>query len=128
MVERIEQVIGALEDFTEDLIKKIALDVTANLIETTPIDTGWARSNWVPQIGAPFLDPVGSPAAIDPSQQEQGQAAILGYEIEVGAVFITNNVPYIVRLNEGSSAQAPSGFVQLAIEKAVTEDIRSFRG
>ena len=43
-------------------------------------------------------------------------------------MFVSNNVKYITRLNDGYSRQAPAGFVQSAIRKAVTQDIRSFRG
>jgi len=31
------------------------------------------------------------------------------------AVFLTNNVPYIVELEQGSSRQAPYGFVAVAV-------------
>jgi formaldehyde-activating enzyme involved in methanogenesis len=37
---------------------------------------------------------------------------------------VSNNVPYINRLNEGHSAQAPAGFVQQAVAKAVADTTR----
>ena len=42
-----------------------------------------------------------------------------GYSLRQGNVNITNNVPYIRRLNEGSSSQAPAAFVQSAIARAL---------
>ena len=36
-----------------------------------------------------------------------------------GTAWVANNVPYITKLNGGSSKQAPSGFVQIAIARAV---------
>ena len=60
------------------------------------------------------------------TRQAVGRAQVLGYnDLDRGNAFITNNVPYIVRLNDGSSKQQPRGFVQRAIRKAVTIDIRT---
>lgn len=119
-------VVGVLERFTEKRIKIITLDATANLIEDTPRDTGWARSNWVPSIGKPsrrqgdFLDPDEGDIAEARADQESGQALIATtYTLSQGKVFVSNNVPYITRLNDGSSTQAPAGFVQAAIARAV---------
>lgn len=95
------------------------------------MDTGWARANWVPAIGA-SLDrdlsntPGTSQAATSARVQQQTALGAVAstYRLSRGAVFVTNNVPYIGRLNDGSSKQAPSGFVQFAVAKAVTQDIR----
>lgn len=131
---QIRAIVRGLEKFTERAVIKITLDTTANLIETTPVDTGWARANWVPAITQSFDRDLGG---VEPTSQgataaaQQQQAAIgrvvTGYTLARGRVFVTNNVPYIVSLNDGSSTKAPSGFVQNAIEKAVTLDIRGLR-
>ena len=119
-------VISALENVAEQVIKAIALDIVANLRRApseggTPVDTGWARANWQPRIGSPAQDVVGTNEAVGAAQatQEAGLGALLIYKISAGSVFITNNVAYITRLNEGSSGQAPKGFVQRAIQEAV---------
>jgi hypothetical protein len=105
-------------------VKKIVLDATANLTEDTPRDLGWARNNWIPEIGPGPDAPAGSreESGISAAQaaQQQGIAAIaVTYRLGLGIITITNNVPYIVYLNEGSSQQAPAGFVQAAIFRAV---------
>ncbi len=43
-------------------------------------------------------------------------------------IFISNNVPYIGRLNNGHSAQAPSGFVEMAVRRAAKLVEKSARG
>lgn len=116
----LDAVIKDLTQVTERVIAKIALDVTANLKSTTPVDTGWARSNWIPSVGAAFGGTVGSPTAVSGSG---GEGRIAGYKLSQGSVFISNNVPYIGRLNSGYSKQAPAGFVQRAVEKAVRVDL-----
>ncbi len=130
---RIQVVVSALEQFIDGIIKKLVLDIVANLRSSantgygTPVDTGWARANWIPSIGGPRSSPDGSREAVTTAGQEQGIAKVAtSYKQAQGPVFISNNVPYIVLLNEGSSQQAPKGFVQNAIAKAITEDL--FRG
>lgn len=121
---QIRIIVGGLEQFSERQIIQLSLEVTANLIETTPVDLGWARANWVPSITQAYEANVGQPN--DPSdvsaarrRQAEGRAGLLGYKLTRGPIFVTNNVPYIQKLNEGSSQQAPAGFVQAAIQAAV---------
>lgn len=132
---QVRAVIQALERVTEKAIVKITLDVTANLVQSTPVDVGWARANWVPAIGTPVLknlsgvDPTsGATSAAAAEQQGALGGIVAGYKLDRGKVFVSNNVPYITKLNDGSSKQAPAGFVQAAIRKAVAEDFRGFTG
>lgn len=126
---RIRVVVDSLEQFIEGIIKKLTLDIVANLVKApsqggTPVDTGWARANWVPQIGSPAGGLSGTRDAVSPGAQTAGVATVAtSYRLSGGAVHISNNVPYIVKLNEGSSKQAPKGFVQDAIAKAVRVDL-----
>lgn len=120
---RIKIVVAAYEEFLDKVVKKIVLEVVNALIASpsaggTPVDTGWASSNWIPHVGTPVLRPAGSPTNVSDAAQQAGIASVLGYRSS-GPVFVSNNVPYILRLNEGSSRQAPAGFVQAAIAKAV---------
>mgnify|MGYP000125552930 CR=1 FL=1 len=131
---QIRAIVRGLERVTEHVVTKITLDVTANLVETTPVDTGWARANWVPAIGAPVIQDLrGVPttaqnvASMTGEQQQALVGIVTDYRLSRGAVFVSNNVPYVPRLNDGSSTQAPSGFVQRAVQKAVTQDIRGFK-
>lgn len=119
------KVIGELNQFTANVVKKLTLEATANLIEATPKDTGWARANWIPNIGGPVIVTAGTreqaeTGNVNKSRQQTGIANVaINYKITDGAVYISNNVPYIIPLNEGSSSQAPSAFVQREIAKAV---------
>lgn len=127
---QVQAIVRGLNKLAERVVIKIAFDVVANLVETTPVATGWARANWVPAIGSPLVtDLSGIPATTQGAlsakgQQDAATAGLLGYKLGKGSVFISNNVPYIIPLNMGSSKKAPSGFVQRAIRKAVTQDIR----
>lgn len=132
---QVRAIVRGLDRFTARVVTKLTLDVTANLIGTTPVDTGWARANWLPSVGQPVRKDLpstrpddGQAVAGAVSEQQGALAALVGYTLEKGRVFVTNNVPYILSLNDGSSSKAPTGFVQQAIAKAVTQDIKGFKG
>lgn len=131
MLDQVDIIVADLDLFTRGEVIRLATNIDANLRENpplgTPVDTGWARANWVPGISAPYA---GSGDNRDPSPgevmarmkvAEQGMNEILSWRPEDGPIFVTNNVPYIGALNAGHSPQSPRGFVQFAIEKAVRE-------
>ena len=104
------------------VVQGLTLDITADLQETTPFDTGWAAANWIPNIGGQFSQsPVGERirGKIDVATQQTAIAKI-ATQFRVGPpIHITNNVPYIQKLNKGSSKKAPAGYVDSIIEKNV---------
>ena len=121
---RVKIVGQALNGFVEKLMISLSLQVLANLTASparggTPVDTGWARANWVPSITTPAKGTVGSRDAVSRSGQSTGKASLISYRLTSGPIHITNNVPYIGRLNDGSSKQAPRAFVQAGIARAI---------
>jgi len=123
-----QQVSAELERFVEQLMVKITLDLTANLIETTPIDVGWARANWIPEIGVRDIEPAPAPAGGGTAGANAAQALAVSTVIAQyrfpEKIQVGNGVPYIGVLNDGHSAQAPAGFVQRAINKTLTSDLQ----
>lgn len=113
-----------LRDTTRRLMGNLHLGLQA----ATPVDTGFAVTNWVPSVGGPFEGTAGTRAEaedghLDHGPAAAGLAAIRAYELEQGDVFDTNNVDYIEKLNAGSSGQAPAAFVQAEIVGAI-ESVR----
>lgn len=110
------EVLVELDTTVERTCVELAVNLTAELTERTPVDTGWARANWIPALGAPQLLS-GKPSGGDGDRiaQESGSLEILAFKLADGAIFVANGVPYIARLNAGWSTQAPAGFVELAI-------------
>jgi len=126
--KQIKVVVGDLITFTEKVMKAISLNVTANLREDNPYDTGWSRANWLNAIGKRTLTPVGSKQNVDDKTQEASIAHIAtSYTLEQGIIFISNSVKYIIALNAGSSKQAPSGFVQIAIARGINQTVKSIQ-
>lgn len=79
----------------------------------TPVDTGRARSNWNVDINIVDVQIV-EPTSKDPGP-EKALSAIARYKLN-DVAYISNNLPYIRRLNEGYSQQAPAAFVETAVD------------
>lgn len=97
-------------------IRKIALEMFSRVILKTPVDTGRMRGNWQVAIGTA---PSGTLELDDKSGQAsigKVQAAALG--LKVGdIIYLANNLPYAMRLEEGYSQQAPAGMVSLTVQE-----------
>lgn len=109
------------------IVRKAFLAIDQAVVTSTPIDKGTARSNWLPGFDNPvsgqreaFVPGTGgstaaanTQAAIDAAQQKAA-----AYDGDTHrSLHLTNNLPYIARLNEGSSAQAPELFVETAVAR-----------
>jgi len=105
--------------------KALVLAVDANLRAApseggTPVDTGHARANNVPGVGTPLgIDVYGDAA------HAAGVIAVMSSELE-DDLHESNAVPYFARLNLGSSTQAPAGFVEAAVDRAVVDVQRQY--
>ena len=110
------QVSASLRKSVNNAVRMLALEIDAELRRSTPVDTGHARRNWVPSVGTPH-----SGVSNDDSAHAHGIQAVLAYEIANGALWVANAVPYIQRLNYGHSAQAPAGFVEASIDRAMSK-------
>ena len=110
------------------VVKALILEIDANLRADpaeggTPVDTGHARANWIPSIGAPHSSEVDGTGA-----HESAIAAMLGYKLEDGAAFESNSAPYINALNYGHSKQRPRMFVEDCVDRAVVTIQQRYAG
>lgn len=109
----------------DDAVRATALLADQTVVLATPVDTGRARMNWIATIDVPAEEPVPiNPGGVERSLAES-RAVIATYNGEVNrAIWLTNSLPYIQRLNAGSSQQAPAGFVEKAVGVARGEFTR----
>ena len=125
----------AVLKFSEDIgltvstiIEKLAVDVHSGVTKRTPVDTGRARASWMISQGDPDLSvapdmgdgdgknkgagsPPSDPIIPPPTIKSDGESK----------VWITNSLPYIERLENGHSKQAPAGMVAVTIAQIMTE-------
>ncbi len=99
------KVVGTLEK----TVRGVTLVVDQTLAITTPVDTGRARANWLPSLNTPDV------RIVEPGQKSSIDATLKAYKI-TDTILISNNLPYIQKLNNGSSKQAPAGFVDAALQ------------
>lgn len=100
-------------------VLRISAIVTgSSIILGTPVDTGKARANWQTSLNSPILN------AIDKMDASGAEAIrdIGGVTAQFGgtdsSIWISNNLPYINRLNNGWSKKADPGYVERVIEGA----------
>jgi hypothetical protein len=117
-VEIINTLTGELRNARET----VAVAFSKDIVPRTPVDTGHARRNWQATWGAPTSNEL---VGVDKTSVNTIQNLIS--VIRTGQrrnaflpVVIQNNVPYIEKLNAGSSRQAPANFVELSITAATT--------
>ena len=130
MTAQVDRIVKELEELGERIVRAIVFEINAELVASTPVDTGWARANWIPSVGTPngsTRTNRPTPAMVPGAAAEHaaGLASLSAFRLGQTA-FIVNNVPYILRLNAGRSSQAPSGFVDRAVERGVQKAARSF--
>lgn len=97
------------------VVKKVAADMFGRVVLRTPVDTGRARGNWQITFNVPAE---GTSQQVDPT----GRGAISEITAKAaqwkdGAIWLTNNLPYIERLEYGWSKQAPAGMARVTVRE-----------
>lgn len=132
------------------VLRKLALDCLRGVILKSPVDTGRFRASW--RVGVNVIDSSvaakgtvasgaletkgqigGAKKALKDARAAQlveANALIEGAQFG-DAIFVTNNLPYAQRLEDGWSMQAPTGMVKNTVEEvtaAFDETVRSVVG
>lgn len=124
--QKLRQYADSIPEQLNAIKQEYAIEAATELVPSTPVDTGRARGNW--QAGL-SRRPVGEVVGVYGGRGglnlgARGDASIEQIRRVVRQskprqrIYITNNVPYIQRLNEGYSTQAPARFVQMALQRA----------
>lgn len=106
-----------VEEFVNEQARAISLRFLSIVVPRTPVDTGRARGNWYVGVTRPVRST--NPNRRAQEAITQGATKIESAQsVEFPTIFISNNLPYIGRLNEGYSDQAPALFVETAFKAA----------
>lgn len=104
----------------ETIFQKIAIDLDTRVVLGTPVDEGRARGNWFPSLNTPSsevsdkVDPSGSLAIA--AATSTAASSKLG-----DIIWLTNNLPYILPLENGHSGQAPEGMVDINLNAVAAQ-------
>jgi hypothetical protein len=105
-------------DNAEKAVRRAAIAADEVLVLSTPVDTGRARANWIPSVGKPILAELQSTDKSGNETMAKAHAVVAGWTRLLGPIYYANSLPYIQRLDEGYSAQAPNGMTTGAITAA----------
>lgn len=102
---------------------KVALTIVGELAYKTPVDSSKALSSWFVTLNAPssaigkahFIGEFGSTKNMSAAETLAQAKKILANKKAGQTIYITNNQPYIKRLNDGYSKQQAAGFVERAV-------------
>lgn len=98
------------------VIRKIAIDLFGSIVNSTPVDTGRARGSW--GIGLNRANPGPRNRKDKNGSKVQGEIGLALRAFKPGdKITISSNLPYIGRLEDGHSKQAPSGMVKRNVSR-----------
>lgn len=92
----------------------IAIQIYSGVVKNTPRDTGRACGNWHVSKGST------QPIVLDRVSDKQPLAeenSKINSTVGDETIYIQNNLPYINRLENGWSGQAPQGMVRLTMQE-----------
>lgn len=124
---RMDKLADSLPAIANDIVKKYVPELAADLADATPVDTSTALSNWQVSLNTPARDFIdahnygafGSTAFVSIMDTYQ-LAKIAAEPGKPGqSYWLSNNTPYIIDLNSGTSRQAPSMFIQATIALSI---------
>lgn len=118
---------GTITKGVTKLVQDVAKGIGATVVDTTKVDTGLARSNWRATLSAsasgtiPAYSPgnklgIGETANAGAAKAQQKQVIERFDTSKHVSIFITNNIPYIGALNDGSPVHAPGNMVALGLQ------------
>ena len=125
----------------DEVVRRIALRVWEELVGRTPIDTGRAQSGWVTNLDEPSdYVPPEIPADVQAAREAARRSGAASGRIVpepeppdlsaatiANRIFIVNNTPYIVQLDQGSSQKSPAGMVAVTMAQ-VQEELETLVG
>ena len=101
---------------TDLVVRKVCLDSLTRVVMQTPVDTGRARGNWMCGIGGIPIGDVGDVDRGGGKTIERISTVVDGAKTGT-VVYLTNTLPYIMALEQGSSKQAPAGMLATTLRE-----------
>ena len=116
--------IGALiREAVEKKRREIGLTFLQQVSVINPVDTGRLRLGWMPSLNAPS-DYLPAPGRYGFPDINGRVISAWGNSTIQDTLYVTNNVPYVVKVNNGTVKMAPRRFV----ERTITVINNSFGG
>lgn len=118
-MSNLNDVLTDMDALLTEVTKRLSVNLLSGLYRETNVDTGHARSNWIAMTGAPFTGVVGSRKGVSDSGHEESFRRVEAYRLSQGPIRITNNVHYILVIDDRWNP----GFVRRTIEAAIDKTV-----
>lgn len=106
------EIVFALKDEVLKKHKQIMFDLDFALVEETPRKTGRAKGNWIASINTAYK-------GVTTKLWKTNNTPAISSIKQPCISYLSNNLPYIQRLNEGWSKQAEAGYIEDIINRVV---------
>jgi hypothetical protein len=116
----IENIVLRVNSQIDAQIRAVTIGLFSSIIKMTPVDTGRAKGNWQCTInsGATNVVTRDDNSPYGSANGETMDMLLTTIPPRAGhKVFLSNNLPYIERLEYGYSKQAPSGMVRVSVQR-----------
>jgi hypothetical protein len=100
----------------DQVVRKVGLQIATGIVMRTPVDTGRARSTWNTSIGSADYKVTESFDKAGAASIAKAAATLSGFKCGP-SIWISNGLPYIGRLEQGWSKQAPAGMVAVTVRE-----------
>ena len=117
------------KDKAHIVVRKAAFELQGMMIDTSPVRTGRFRSNWAVGLGAINTSTDAAPDKTGDAAKGRAQAALQGWK-PGQTIYLSNSLPYALRLERGWSQQAPQGMVRLTVQRygdALAEAVKGLK-
>lgn len=123
LAERMRAKAKSIPTMASDLAVKVTKTIVNDLAYATPVDESTAISNWQVQLNTPVQQEIRAyfPGSKGSTYSASAQATVENAEAELAGkkpgqpIYLSNVLRYIVPLNNGSSTQAPAGYVERSV-------------
>lgn len=105
---QLERAASFMESQYVQVVRKVVIDLFANIVVRTPVDTGRARANW-------NISSSGESSYRFLSSNMLEKIKDFTFTIHDDEIIIYNNLEYIEALENGHSDQAPVGMVSISL-------------
>jgi len=111
--KQMNKIADRMGESLEFVARGVLLDLFANIVFDTPVDTGRLQGNWQTSVGSPTTTALDRMNSVGPILEITSM--IKGPDL----YFFTNNLPYAERIEfDGwSHTKAPAGMVRINIDK-----------
>lgn len=114
----LSRIIAKAKGKADIVVRKVMLEAFSGVVMMSPVDSGRFRANWLAQWGAP------NRTTSESTDKDGGQTVgrisgvVAGMPpLRDGSMFLTNSLPYSIRLEHGHSRQAPAGMVGVTLAR-----------